>query len=176
MGPSDYIHKNNCLLLLRNKDHNFNEAFEFPESQLKAITSAVLVMIISATGCSPWHKSNDEWSVSSGVATPLVSDSVANNADAPLLIEEVPPSTHQKAEEPTVKRKPNTHLGAQTLCSRGSDRRTLEVIRHRTGCRLSYQTRSRVENVAEATWGKKVCQQVRMHIVQKLKSAGYSCS
>jgi hypothetical protein len=89
--------------------------------------------------------------------------------------DENPPAA-PKTDKTTLQRKLSPHASAQTQCARGNDRRTLAVIHHGAGCRLSYQTRSHVENVAESTWGKQVCQQVRSKIVQKLKSAGYSCS
>jgi hypothetical protein len=147
---------------------------------LKTLTIVVFFIITGATGCNPWSKSSPDWTVSSGTANPNLSGSVsvASNDVAPLVIEEEKPTpeTKTKTEMAMPKRKPGLHLGAQTQCSKGSDRRTLEVIFHGTGCRLAYQSSSHVETVAKATWGKKVCQQVRTHIVQKLKSAGYSCS
>lgn len=133
-------------------------------------------MITAAMGCSRWSKESGEWSVSSGVATPLVVEAVPSGASAPFLVEDDAPSTQLKTEKTVSKRKQTLASGAQTQCSKGGDRRTLAVVRHGAGCRLSYQTSSHVENVAEAVWGKRVCQQVRTQIVQKLKSAGYSCS
>jgi hypothetical protein len=150
-----------------------------PERQLKKFPVVVLVLIAAASGCFRWSKSSDEWSGSSGVATPLVSNSNTSGGTGPLVIEEEKSSSSSE-EEPSAlkapKQKKSAHPGSQTFCSRGNDRRTLELVTHRMGCRLSYQNHSQVETVAEASWGKKVCQQVRSHIVQKLKSAGYSCS
>jgi hypothetical protein len=133
-------------------------------------------MISVGTGCSKWPKASEDWSVSSGVATPLVVESVASNAAAPFVIDEESPATHVKAERTSSKRKLKPGPDGQTLCTRGGEHRTLEVVRHGLGCRLSYRSRAHVENVAEAIWGKQVCQHVRSQIVQKLKSAGYSCS
>ncbi|MFL5813991.1 MAG: hypothetical protein ACJ763_10480 [Bdellovibrionia bacterium] len=150
---------------------------------MKTIAAVILVMMTLATSCSPWSKSSEDWSVSSGTAIPIVADtSGASNTAfsvtpiSPNSIEDENPTSALKSENATPQRKLSQRPGSQTQCARGSDRRTLAVIRHGAGCRLSYQTRSHVENVAEATWGKQVCQQVRSKIVQKLKTAGYSCS
>jgi hypothetical protein len=147
---------------------------------LKTNATVVLVMITLATGCSPWSKTSEDWSVSSGTAIPIVSDSSVANDTAfsvtPLSIEDENSLTAPKTEKSGPQRQSSSRSSAQTFCARGSDRRTLAVIRHGAGCRLSYGTRSSVENVAEASWGSQVCHQVRSRIIQKLKSAGYSCS
>jgi hypothetical protein len=113
-----------------------------------------------------WPKSNQDWSVSLGVATPIVSNSIASSAETPS-----PPD-----EDLKPKQNSKSKVSTQTQCVLGNDRRVLIMAPRSAGCLLSYQSHSRVETVAEATWGKQICQRVRAKIVEKLKISGYFCS
>lgn len=116
----------------------------------------------------------DDWTVSSGTNTSIALATIVDDAGLDRLDPSHPPRT-QSMKRIKQKQAIASATKARTQCALSGDRRTLTLIPRKSGCQLTYQNRSGVEIVAEAQWGKQVCQQVRTQIISKLRSSGYRC-
>jgi hypothetical protein len=64
---------------------------------------------------------------------------------------------------------------SKVSCTRGTDVRTLEVVKKSAGCSLQYEKFGKTSSVASSDEGQKHCQDSQAKIRGKLEKAGFSC-
>jgi hypothetical protein len=78
--------------------------------------------------------------------------------------------------QPAVTQHPAAAENASKLsCTKGSDVRTLEVVKKSEGCSLQYEKFGKMSSVASSEKGMKHCQDSETKIKTKLEKSGFSC-
>lgn len=65
--------------------------------------------------------------------------------------------------------------GEKLACTKGTETRTLEIVKKGAGCGLSYEKGGKAKIVAKASHGEKHCVESKDKIRAKLEAAGYKC-
>lgn len=126
---------------------------------MRLLSAVAVVSLVAIVGCKSKEKTAD---------APATKPAPAGDMAAPT-----PTTTKAEATAPAAAA---AVAGTKLECAKKSDKRVLEVRAKDKGCELAYTKNGQEAVVASGRAGLAHCEGSREKIVEKLKTAGYTCN